>query len=269
MNSYETLIQNRVQEHYNEAVSLGFEVVGVWLQGSQNYNLAVYDDTYQSDVDTKCIVLPSFDDIVCGKSPYSSTHIRANEEHIDIKDIRVMFDMFKKQNNSYVELLFTKYFVINPKYTRLVAELIKMREAIAYAHPNQALRCMAGTSKEKLKALKHPYPNIVEKINKYGYDPKQLHHILRINDLIRKYTAKLPYAECLIPDNTEYLLEVKKGKLSLKEAEELANDTDWKNAQLKEWFCQKEEVIDYETFEKLDALKVDFIRQFLMEELRG
>ena len=46
----------------------------------------------------------------------------------------------------------------------------------------------------KLKALKHPYPTIVDKINKYGYDPKQLHHILRMNDFIKKYAVlKKPY----------------------------------------------------------------------------
>ena len=60
-------------------------------------------------------------------------------------------------------------------------------EEVAHIDRNQAIRCMAGMSKEKLKALKHPYPTIVDKINKYGYDPKQLHHILRMNDFIKKY----------------------------------------------------------------------------------
>ena len=106
----EEKIRTRVKEHYEEVCSLGFEVVVIFLQGSQNYRCDEYTAEYQSDIDTKCIILPTLDDIVCGKSPYSHTHVCANNEHIDIKDIRVMFEMFKKQNNSYIELLFTDYY---------------------------------------------------------------------------------------------------------------------------------------------------------------
>lgn len=269
MTNSETFIQKRVQEHYDEACALGFEVVGVWLQGSQNYNLDIYTDEYQSDVDTKCIVLPKFEDIVRGASPYSTTHIRANNEHIDIKDIRVMFEMFKKQNNSYVEILFTKYFVINPKYIELCNKLMSLKEAIVHAHPNQALRCLAGTSMEKFKALEHPYPGTMDKIEKFGYDPKQLHHILRINDFMMKFVTSTPYSECLIPDNRKYLLAIKQGILPLEEARVLAKETDEKNKNLKNKFSTEVEIIDLETFKALDDLKVDFIRKFLTEELNG
>jgi hypothetical protein len=145
----EEFINSRVAEHYKEASSLGMELVGVWLQGSQNYNADCYNDSYKSDVDTKAIILPSIDDIVDGKAPYSHTHIMSNGEHIDVKDIREMFQMFLKQNNSFIEILFTKYFVVNPKYADLVQELVSHNEAIARYNTNQTLRCFVGTSKEK------------------------------------------------------------------------------------------------------------------------
>mgnify|MGYP003290953129 CR=1 FL=1 len=263
----EEKIMKRVKEHYEEALSLGKEVVAVFLQGSQNYNLDEYSEEYQSDIDTKCIILPTLDDIVVGKSPYSSTHVCANNEHIDIKDIRIMFEMFSKQNNAYIELLFTKYYYINPKYEKLVMELKQLAESISRMHFNQALRCLAGTSAEKVKALEHPYPTAMEKINKYGYDPKQLHHILRINDFMKKYIAGKSYSECLIPDNVEYLMQVKKGFYSLMEARKLALEIDLENKKLKEDHLQILEFIDQETFKALDDLKVKFIRQFLKEEL--
>ena len=90
-------INKRVQEHYKEAISLGHEVVGVFLQGSQNYELDEYSDEYMSDIDTKCIILPTLDDIISNKAPYSYTHCRVNNEHIDVKDIRLMFEMFKNK----------------------------------------------------------------------------------------------------------------------------------------------------------------------------
>ena len=266
MNRIERIIK-RVKEHYEEACSLGKEVVAVFLQGSQNYELDEYSDEYMSDIDTKCIILPTLSDIVNGKSPYSSTHVCANNEHIDIKDIRVMFEMFKKQNNAYVELLFTKYYYINPKYESLVNELKELAESISRMHPNQALRCLAGTSAEKYKALEHPYPNTMDKIEKYGYDPKQLHHILRINDFMKKYIAGLPYADCLIPNHAGYLMQVKKGLYDLNEARRLAYETDQANKKLKEDNVQTPEYIDFEVEEKLNNLKVKFIKQFLKEEL--
>ena len=260
-------IMKRVKEHYEEACSLGKEVVAVFLQGSQNYELDEYSEEYQSDIDTKCIILPTLEDIVNGKSPYSSTHVCANNEHIDIKDIRVMFEMFKKQNNAYVELLFTKYYYVNPKYENLVNELKELAEPISKMHFNQALRCLAGTSAEKFKALEHPYPNTMDKIEKYGYDPKQLHHILRINDFMTRFIEGEDYASCLVPRHAPYLMRVKKGLYDLNEARRLAYETDQANKKLKEVNIQSIEFINQETLDALNKLKVKFIKQFLKEEL--
>lgn len=83
--------------------------VGLFLQGSQNYNL----DYEGSDIDTKAIMLPSFSDFVLNAKPLSTTHIMENNEHVDFKDIRLMFDCIKKQNVNFVEILFTPYSIIN------------------------------------------------------------------------------------------------------------------------------------------------------------
>lgn len=58
--------------------------VGLFLQGSQNYNL----DYEGSDIDTKVIMLPSFSDFVLNAKPLSTTHIMENNEHVDFKDIK-------------------------------------------------------------------------------------------------------------------------------------------------------------------------------------
>ena len=89
--------------------------VGLFLQGSQNYNL----DYEGSDIDTKAIMLPSFSDFVLNAKPLSTTHIMENNEHVDFKDIRLMFDCIKKQNVNFVEILFTPYSIINPEYADL------------------------------------------------------------------------------------------------------------------------------------------------------
>ena len=262
------LIMKNLRDHYWEAESLGHEIVGIFVQGSQNYGLDEYSSEYISDIDTKCIVLPTVDDIVNGKAPCSHTHVRNNGEQIDIKDIRVMVDMFKKQNTAYVEILFTDFVIINTKYYDLWQKITKYRERIARLNVNQALRCFAGISLQKYKALEHPYPTVLDKIEKYGYDPKQLHHIVRINEMVRKYVAGKPYTECLIPDRKEQLMAIKKGVLSLEEARELAFTTDQATNELKNANVTKPEVVDKEIIQLLDGIKGRLIKRFLYNQLK-
>lgn len=88
------MINKRLKDHYLESLEYFKEnqMVGIFLQGSQNYQL----DLPNSDVDTKLIVVPSFKDIALNRKPVSTTHIRANEEHIDFKDIRLYMEVFRK-----------------------------------------------------------------------------------------------------------------------------------------------------------------------------
>lgn len=261
-------INKCVKEHYDEAISLGHEVVGIFLQGSQNYELDEYSETYMSDIDTKCIILPSLDSIVQGSMPTSHTHVRANNEHIDLKDIRQMFEMFKKQNNAYIEILFTDFKIINPKYKDLWEEIEARAEQIAHLNFNQTLRCLCGTSMEKYKALEHPYPNTLSKIEKYGYDPKQLHHIIRVNEFMQKYIEDKPYKECLLSDNTEYLMQIKKGCLPLEEARKLARAVDQATKELKDANLKAVEPFDNEAAKFLDMMKAKFIKRFLINQLK-
>ena len=36
-------IKNRLKAHYKYIESLGYEIIGIFLQGSQNYNLDIYE----------------------------------------------------------------------------------------------------------------------------------------------------------------------------------------------------------------------------------
>ena len=109
-------IMMRLKEHYRAAAAIVSEdrIVGIFLQGSQNYGMA----TEKSDVDTKCIIVPSSEDIIFNERPLSTTHILSNDEHIDFKDVRLIFNNFRKQNINYIEILFTKYFILNPRYKK-------------------------------------------------------------------------------------------------------------------------------------------------------
>lgn len=264
-------IKTCLEEHYREALSLGYEVFVVALQGSQNYGLDIYTDEYISDIDTKCIVLPTFDDFVVGRSPVSYTHERENKEHIDMKDIRIMFETFKKQNVNFVEILFTDYYIVNPKYKKYWDALRDIAEEIVHAHPSQTVKTMAGMSMEKRKALKHPYPTIKWKIDKWGYDGKQLHHIIRINDFIKRYVAGMPFKVAMTPSDEvrEMLLKAKLNSYTLFEAEGISISYDEESKFIKDSFIAQngESIKDDEAYNKLNSIKVEILKSYFKEIL--
>lgn len=220
-------IQGELKKHYEEALKYFDEhhIVGIFLQGSQNYGL----DVDGSDIDTKLIVTPTFKEIVRADNPISTTHIMDNDEHIDFKDVRLYIKTFLKQNPNFLEILFTRYFYINPLYKDLWMQLVEHREAIARYDIFANVKAIRGVALEKYHSMEHRYPSKMEIIDKYGYDPKQLHHILRMEGFLNNYLKGLSYEGCLIPDNYELLAEIKSGlyggKLlyNLEEAREVAN----------------------------------------------
>ena len=219
-------------------VSLGLNVIGVFAQGSMNYGLFIDEEEYKSDVDTKAIVLPTLDDLISG-SKMKSTKYDLDGEQIDVKDIRVMVDMWKKSNPAYLEILFTKYKVINPLYEKFINDIIKMGDDIVKMNFPQLAKCMSGMSKEKVIAMEHPYPSQLKDLEKFGYCPKQIHHIIRLNQLIKDiYQNNISFGDALLlnrlPEFSSYLINVKKGKLSLEQARLLAKEKDEETKKIKD-----------------------------------
>ena len=152
-------MKERLEEHYNEACQYFAHdnIVGLFCQGSQNYGL----DIPGSDLDTKLIVTPTFQDLAFNKKPVSTTHVRANNEHIDFKDIRLYIDSFRKQNLNLLEILFTKYFVINPLYEEQWNRLVEAREEIARMNPIRCFESMRGVAYRKYRNMYHPHKHIL------------------------------------------------------------------------------------------------------------
>lgn len=259
-------LMRHIEEFEKEYPDL--ELFVLCVQGSQNYGLDLYTEEYKSDIDTKVLVIPSLEDVVMNKKPVSTTHVLPNNEHLDIKDIRLYFDNFKKQNINFLEILFTKYYIVNPKYKDLWQELRAGREEIAHFNPNQAMRCMAGMSMEKKKALCHPYPTLLDKIEKYGYDGKQLHHIIRMADFIYAYTHNNSFEECLkyLP-HREQMMEAKLNKYSLEKALELADYFDNVTKEIKDLNLNDDEPLNKTAIDLLNKIQYNVIRRNLREEI--
>lgn len=258
-------INEKVHEHYREAKEYfpDDSIVGIFLQGSQNYGL----DYEGSDVDTKLIVVPTFKDIAMNKKPVSTTHVRSNNEHIEWKDVRLYIQTFRKQNLKFIEILFTPYKIINLKYSYQWNRLINAREEIARYAPNQAIKVMGGVSRERYHAMEHRYPSRIEWIDRFGYDPKQLHHLIRMEQFIERYIQGQPYEHCLKDYDPEYMVKVKRGYYSLEEARKVADDT----INNIEAMCNKFLSVEHPVNDKIDALfddvQYEIMKLSVMDEL--
>lgn len=186
-------IRSRMKEHYYDIIRPIYpedRVVGLFYYGSANYGV----NTEFSDVDTKAIILPDFEDIAFNKAPASYTIHLNSGECIDVKDIRLYLPQFRKCSCNFVEILFTNYFVLNPAYATWWNQLLCIRESIAYYDPYKAIKAAGG---------------MASRVNRIT--PKGKAEVLRIEEFISRYTTGEPYYKVLKSLKADYLKSVKTG----------------------------------------------------------
>lgn len=200
----------------------GHKIAYICVYGSQNYNLDIYNEEYQSDLDMKAILVPTLDNLIKNSKPISITE-KTEWGECDLKDIRIYMETTLKANPAYIETLYTDYYLIDNMFINEINTILNMRDELLEVLKPQFLRAIYGMMCEKEKALYHPYPSIVAKIEKFGYDPKQLHHIVRLYNMMNDYFyRKQTLKDCFKPikETFNQLLEIKVGKYSLDVAKE-------------------------------------------------
>lgn len=210
-------IMDEVREAKAFLESKWYNVCFISVYGSQNYGLDIYTDEYKSDIDFKAVIVPTLKQLVDNSKPLSTT-IEYWDGQIDIKDVRVFVPTLCKCNPAYIETLYSEYSIASPHFMKIIDE----RENLVNEMGALLLKACYGMIKEKEHAFSHPFPSIKDKIEKYGYDPKQLHHIVRLKLLMLNYSFWWKFD--LGADKKWYkkfLLDIKIWKCSLKDAEEL------------------------------------------------
>ena len=180
------------------------QLLGVFLYGSQNYGIS----TKNSDVDTKAIIIPTINDL-CLKKPISREIRFDNEEHCEIKDIREMIKMFKKQNINFIEILYTDYCLINPKYNRIWQEyFINKREYISHISKRQTVMSICGQA--------------LHTLNQNKTDGKKYANGLRLYHFLISYLSDSSYEYCINielqeKDLSKKLIAYKQNKICVNE----------------------------------------------------
>lgn len=215
----------KIEQHFQNAVKdVGdaSRVLGVCLYGSQNYGLA----TENSDVDTKAFIMPSLSELI--KYKKISHQIEADEDGglCDLKHLGLMCQNFNKQNINFLEILYTDYFICSRNFSSFYEELREKRDFITSAHPRRMLYASAKMAEQKYFVLRHPYRGKEVILAKYGYDPKQLASMLRLEYFIKTYMKTEDFKASITPEGSfkDLILATKAGAFSEEKAVTMAQN---------------------------------------------
>ena len=259
-------IMGNMWEHYEEAAQYfpRHSMVVLAYQGSANYSL----DTFQSDVDTKLIVTPSFYDLAMNRQPISTTHVRENNSHTDFKDVRLYMQTFRKMNVNFLEILFTKYYLVTSSYEKQWNRLIEARECIARYDVDKGVRSMTGQAHTKHKNMFHVAPSTHEDIEKFGYSRKDLHHLLRIEEFLERYIAGEKYEDCLLSRQPEHLQEIKiYGAGTLTTAQNIADNAIEHIDSMHDNFLKVSHDVDPSVNDLLDDVQFEIMKLAIEKEM--
>jgi hypothetical protein len=188
-----------------------------------------------------------------------------------LKDIRKYCECFRKQNLNFLEILFTDYKVINSYYANQWNRLIEAREQIARMNPYRAVRSMYGIAGEKYHAMCHPYPSKMDIIEKYGYDGKQVSHLLRVEDYLERYIAGESYEACLrpTPSKVDEIMAYKLQQIPLEVAQLRAEVVYVHCLHMKDMFCNShKEHEDEEVRALLEDVQCNIMKISVKEEFK-
>lgn len=196
------------------------------VYGSQNYWLAVDTEDYKSDIDFKCIIIPTVDELIRNSKPLS-TVIEFDWWQIDLKDIRSYTESVVKCNVNFLEILQSDFYLGGDFFREYLKTLM---EEMGQFY----LKACYGMMLEKYEALRHPYPSIIAKIERFWYDPKQLHHIVRLYLLMKRYIDWDFPNFIHIGAERDYLLQIKVWEIPNDKVDEIANEFISKARELRE-----------------------------------
>ena len=151
------------------------------LVGSHNYNL----NTEKSDVDVKYFVFPTFDDLYSGK--YFTASTQSETEDKTVHDIRRLQELLYKSNVNFLEICFSKEIYGDPAIVQFVTTYA---EDFARGHLKALYFCMQGAFQSKRAGLYKGTATTAPDVEKYGYDAKNLHHMLRLAEICHNYQMK-------------------------------------------------------------------------------
>ena len=192
-------IMETLVKYKKHAVEQGLIVYAIGLKGSQNYNLS--DE--ESDIDANLVFIPTLQQIRTGEK-FKFTF---PEGEVTCHNIYAFAEIVAKGNPQWIEVCHSEWHIGS-------FDLFK--------HYNLNPSALKGMMMEKVHAFSKLYPSRKSIVEKYGYDVKQLSHIIRLYDILVRGVNVYSYTD----EEREYHMDIKRGRLpgSLEQAEKLRDE---------------------------------------------
>lgn len=190
----------QILSHYKRSIEeKGHKVYAIMLKGSQNYNL--HDE--HSDIDANAILIPQLHQI--NKTRLAEKYTFETGE-VMCHDVYSFAEIVAKGNPQWIEVCHTEY---------------KIGGDISFLQHHQINpSSLKGMAYEKVKAFDKPYPSKEEVIKDYGYDPKQLHHIIRLYDLLKHNTPIYKYEG----ESRDFMMSIKRSGMPVDAANQIKDE---------------------------------------------
>ena len=226
MDNY-TAIIDTLATYKAYAEEQGLQVFAIALKGSQNYNLV----DSESDIDANLVFIPTLAQLRSGikfKFEFETGDVVCHS-------IYKFAEILSKGNPQWVEVCNSEYVV---------------GDLSMFAHYNVNPSALKGMMMEKVHAFDKLYPSREKYVKQFGYDPKQLHHIIRLYDIIVEDIKVKKY----IGEERDLMMQIKRGTLLTKEEAFIMRDK--YIAKLSEIYetrkiAYREQVVDYDTIDTI------------------
>lgn len=250
----ETEINNVLYHIYIELKNEGYDVLGVFLYGSQNYGLSGEN----SDIDSFAIVLPSIKDVIKNKNAVSFEK-KTDYGCCKVKDIRRYLSELKKGNLQCIECLFSKYGMVNyVEYNNFFDNIRILKDDFVYAVRYNFIKCLRG----------HLY-NLRRRVEKEKKVSKSLAYVYLFEYYANEVLSSKRFSKIILPDTKTRckLYDIKYGdtlyiySCVVEKIESIIYDLSTKLAMISE---TRE---DTEVVDKMSILFEDVLRQKFIREL--
>lgn len=201
----------------------GYEPFMVALNGSQNYNLDVHDDEFDSDYDYYCVVIPNLRCLISHQ--FLSAQVLYQGGHINVKDIRQFAIELAKRNPSAIEILLTPYKLAlwEPRYVELMTAAIK--EDIK-EYPQKLISAAMGTYESRSKKIYTPTEMTQSTIDQDGYYGKAAYQAYRMYCILCDIYEGKDFRLIHEPIDQQVMMKMKTQKYSFHTVRTLMNTVD-------------------------------------------
>lgn len=194
-------IYERLQSDYDLLAANGYEVVGVFLFGSQNYRL----DHNDSDIDVRGVVIGKPEDIAMGQYGGTSTYHRENG-CLYTSTVQELFYQISASSLVCLEPLLSEWRIVNPEYTTWYHGVKNIIDDLVTCNPVAVCNYYKSVITHKLDIV---FSKDTAAVEQWGYWSKPLVSALQHLDQLKRLNAGEHYSDIIVPTNHEELKQIK------------------------------------------------------------